>query len=145
MRARDTRAMTEDVWLGRSDKVAVVLPLRAVVVGAEAVAAAWTAWFAVRGARGAVGPEVVRVVSHEVRGGSGWVVCVAGPRGADGPALARGGSGNAAGGDGMEAQGVDGGGTVVSSNVVATNIFQMKNGEWKMVYHSSSPVLLADE
>jgi hypothetical protein len=140
MRARDTRAMTEDIWLLQSDTIALGLPLRGVVVGAEEVAAAWSAWFAVRG--NAAGPDVVRVVSSEVRGGSGWVVCVAGPSGGSASGLGMGRVGAAGGGEGSEREG---GNSIVGGEMVATNIFQQKNGEWRMVYHSSSPVLHADE
>lgn len=103
------------LWLPASDQVSVAHPLRGLAVGADEVASAWAGMFAL----GAVVAMEVEVVRVETGRNVGWVLCrqrVESARGKE----------------------------TVGGERIATNIFHVYRGEWKMAHHSAAPVLLPD-
>jgi ketosteroid isomerase-like protein len=103
------------LWLPASDQVSVAHPLRGLIVGADEVASAWAGMFAL----GAVVSCEVEVVRVEAGRNVGWVLCRQLVESARGK-------------------------LTVGGERIATNIFHLYKGEWKMAHHSAAPVLMPE-
>lgn len=111
-----SHARMMDLWLPSSDDVSVAHPLHGLVVGGAEVASAWAGMFAL----GKVLSLDVEVVRTEVGRNVGWLLCrqrVQGMRGRE----------------------------TVGGERVATNIFHVYKGEWKMAHHSAAPVVMMED
>lgn len=103
------------LWVPASDAVSVAHPLHGLVVGADEVASAWASMFAL----GPVRACDVRVVRCEPARNVGVVVCEQSV-------------------ETVRAK------VTLGGRRVATNIFHMYRGQWKLAHHSAAPVLLVD-
>lgn len=115
MRAQSHERMM-DLWMPASDEVSVAHPLHGLVVGGAEVASAWAGMFAL----GKMTDLEVEVVRTEVGRNVGWLLCR------------------------QKVQGVRGRETVGGERV-ATNIFHVYKGEWKMAHHSAAPVVMMED
>lgn len=115
MRAQSHERMM-DLWMPASDDVSVAHPLHGLVVGGAEVASAWAGMFAM----GKMTDLEVEVVRTEVGRNVGWLLCR------------------------QRVQGVRGRETVGGERV-ATNIFHVYKGEWKMAHHSAAPVVMMED
>lgn len=105
-----------NVWMSSSDNVSLAHPLQGIIVGLEDVMAAWSEIFSM----GSVVKLDVEIVKVDIKTNAAWCIC------------------------NQRGSGVSGT-NVLGGERVATNIFQMRRGEWKMVYHGTSPVIIEDD
>jgi SnoaL-like domain len=108
-------AVMENIWLPGSDAISVAHPFHGLAVGRDEVFSTWRTMFAL----GKVVDVDVEIVRVEVSPNMAW--CVA-----------------------IQHLTTSRANETIGGRRIATNIFQMWKGQWKMVYHGAAPVFLED-
>lgn len=115
MRTRSIPSMRE-AWMSSSDNVSLAHPLQGIISGLDDVMSAWADMFAL-GTATHIETDVLKI---DVKKNAAWCICT------------------------QKGTGIIGE-NIVGGERIATNIFQMHRGRWKMVYHGTSPVIIEDD